>query len=259
MRIGIRLGGAMFGVIVTMMGTTTRADSAERVVAIPLGGSLEAQMGDHHFGVYIPTRFGGELTITSTEGKVEEIKGPNGVVRTNGQDVGMDQHGWFTFRVVGAKKPYQGRDQVRPDGAECEEALELLLLADEGRRDARALGRRQRPGRHDRGQGRRRPAGLSRELHRARARTSFSPAPTACWSRCRPPATTPPGFPNLYDDLTWLGPKNTLYQTPSPLLKYDQLFGTSARQWEARYSQNNDISRWPGHCLGGAVASIALQ
>src|SRR5690242_10035050 len=69
MRIGIRLGGAMFGVIVTMMGTTTRADSAERVVAIPLGGSLEAQKGDHNYGVYIPTRFGGELKIESTDGK----------------------------------------------------------------------------------------------------------------------------------------------------------------------------------------------
>ena len=47
--------------------------------------------------------------------------------------------------------------------------------------------------------------------------------------------------------------------TPSPLLKYDQLFGTAARQWEAAFSQNKDISRWPGHCLGGAVASILLN
>ena len=72
-------------------------------------------------------------------------------------------------------------------------------------------------------------------------------------------------FPNLYDDLTWLGPDKehggqiTRFQTPSPLLKYDQLFGTSARQWEAAFSQNKDISRWPGHCLGGAVASILLN
>ena len=72
-------------------------------------------------------------------------------------------------------------------------------------------------------------------------------------------------FPNLYDDLTWVGPdKNnggqiTRFMTPSPMLKYDQLFGTSARQWEAAFSQNKDISRWPGHCLGGAVASILLN
>jgi hypothetical protein len=43
------------------------------------------------------------------------------------------------------------------------------------------------------------------------------------------------------------------------LLKYDQLFGTWSRQWEANFSQNKDISRWPGHCLGGAVASILLN
>ncbi len=72
-------------------------------------------------------------------------------------------------------------------------------------------------------------------------------------------------FPNLYDDLDWIGPDKehggqiTRFQTPSPLLKYDQLFGTSARQWEAAFSQNKDISRWPGHCLGGAVASILLN
>ena len=72
-------------------------------------------------------------------------------------------------------------------------------------------------------------------------------------------------FPNLYDDLEWLGPDNqnggrvTRFQTQSPLLKYDQLFGTSARQWEANFSQNRDISRWPGHCLGGAVASILMN
>ena len=72
-------------------------------------------------------------------------------------------------------------------------------------------------------------------------------------------------FPNLYDDLTWTGPNKekgnevTIFMTPAPLLKYDQLFGTSARWWESVNSQNKDISRWPGHCLGGAVASILLN
>ena len=71
-------------------------------------------------------------------------------------------------------------------------------------------------------------------------------------------------FPNLYDDLTLRAPTRRRrrghdLQTPSPLLKYDQLFNTSARCWEAVNSQNKDISRWPGHCLGGAVASILLN
>ena len=46
---------------------------------------------------------------------------------------------------------------------------------------------------------------------------------------------------------------------PLPLLKYDQIFNTSARWWEAVNSQNKEITRWPGHCLGGAVASILLN
>jgi hypothetical protein len=72
-------------------------------------------------------------------------------------------------------------------------------------------------------------------------------------------------FPNLFDDLFWLGPDKehggqlTRFMTPAPLLKYDQLFNASARQWEASFSQNKEISRWPGHCLGGAVASILLN
>ena len=86
-----------------------------------------------------------------------------------------------------------------------------------------------------------------------------------CSRRCRPAGDDATWFPNLYDDLEWIGPDKehggqvTRFQTPSPLLKYDQLFGTSARQWEAAFSQNKDISRWPGHCLGGAVASILLN
>src|SRR5437764_15024514 len=43
------------------------------------------------------------------------------------------------------------------------------------------------------------------------------------------------------------------------MLKYDQIFRSSARSWEAANSQNQDISRWPGHCLGGAVASSLLN
>jgi len=72
-------------------------------------------------------------------------------------------------------------------------------------------------------------------------------------------------FPNLYDDLFWLGPDKehggqlTRFMTPAPLLKYDQLFNSGARAYEAMLAQNNDISRWPGHCLGAAVASILLN
>src|SRR5262249_28596909 len=71
------------------------------------------------------------------------------------------------------------------------------------------------------------------------------------------------------DDSTWLptltaavpsrGPDGPPSAPPAPLLKYDQLFNSMARAYEARFAQGQDISRWPGHCLGGAVASILLN
>jgi len=257
MRIGIRLGGAMFGAIVAMMGTTARAQSGERVVAVPLGSSLESQNGDHHYGVYVPTRFGGELTIKSTDGKVEEIKGPNGVVRTNGQDVGVDQHGWFTFRIVGAKKPYTVETKFSQTAQSARRPWNFYYWptkADSlhepwagGNARVDTIERRGddvmlvAPGSY---------IEPGKDIILAGSNGILDSLPAA--------GDDATWFPNLYDDLFWLGPKNTLFQTPSPLLKYDQLFGTSARQWEANYSQNNDISRWPGHCLGGAVASMTF-
>src|SRR3954462_11382049 len=100
MRIGNRLGGSAIWAFVAVLGVSAGAQAAERVMKLPLGGSLDGQSGDQHYGVYVPTRFGGELTITVSSGKVVELKGPNGVERTNGQDIGLDQQGWYTFRVV---------------------------------------------------------------------------------------------------------------------------------------------------------------
>ena len=47
------------------------------------------------------------LTVQTTDGKVVELKGPNGLERTNGQEIGLDQQGWFTFKIMGAHKPYK--------------------------------------------------------------------------------------------------------------------------------------------------------
>jgi len=255
MRIGNRLGGALFGMAVALCGTSARAESAEQVVAVPLGGSLEAREGEHYYGVYIPTRFGGELTVKASEGKVEDIKGPNGAARTNGQDVGLDQQGWFTFKVAGAKKPYRVETQFVQKAQSARkpwnfyywptkaDSLHEPWAGGNARVDTYELKgddvRVYSPGGYI-------EPGKDIVLAGRNGLLETTPAEgdDATW------------FPNLYDDLFWLGPKNTMFQTPSPLLKYDQLFGTSARIWEAVNTQNTDISRWPGHCLGGAVASL---
>ncbi len=92
------------------------------------------------------------LTVNTTSGKVGPIVGPDGRERGNGAEVGMNAHGWYTFWSLADEndkaKPYTVETDIRPGRREHPKALELLLLADEVRRDPRAVGRRQRSGRH---------------------------------------------------------------------------------------------------------------
>ncbi len=78
MRIGNRLGGAVFWAMVALISASwaVGADGVERVQPVPLGGSLAEQTGDRHFGVYIPTRFGGELTIKATSARSARSSAP---------------------------------------------------------------------------------------------------------------------------------------------------------------------------------------
>ncbi|MBV8317733.1 MAG: hypothetical protein JOZ53_22560, partial [Planctomycetaceae bacterium] len=110
MRIGNRFGGAVLLSVVALISAprASGADGVERVQTVPLGGSLPDQSGDRHFGVYIPTRFGGVLTIKTTSGTVGPIIGPDGKERLNGQELGLNQpagqehQGWYTFTVTEA-------------------------------------------------------------------------------------------------------------------------------------------------------------
>ncbi|MGO9922669.1 MAG: hypothetical protein ACLQIB_49235 [Isosphaeraceae bacterium] len=265
MRIGNGLGCLVVWAAAATLGVAAQP-GAERVTSVPLGGSLEGQTGEHYYGVYVPTRFGGELRITTTVGKISELKGPNGVARSNGQDVGTDQQGWHTFKVEGAAKPYTiattfvqvGESTKRPWNfyywPTKADSIHEPWAGGNGRVDTtlQSVGGDDQmiaaPGGYI-------PPGQDIVLAGPNGLLETLPAPgdDATW------------FPNIYDDLTWLGPDKehggqvTRFQTPSPLLKYDQIFGTSARQWEAAFSQNKDITRWPGHCLGGAVGSILLN
>ena len=68
----------LFWAFAATMGVAAGAGTAEHITSIPLGGTLGGQTGDRYYGVYIPTRFGGELTIKATSGQVVEMKGPRG-------------------------------------------------------------------------------------------------------------------------------------------------------------------------------------
>jgi len=267
MRIGNRLGGSsVVWAILVLLGLAGGGVAAERVTVVPLGGFLEGQTGERYFGVYVPTRYGGQLTVKSTVGQVTDIRGPSGQVITNGQDLAFDQHGWHTFKVVGADKPYTVETQFIQVGQSVKkpwnfyywptkaDSIHEPWAGGNGRVDTdysmirgddqlvAAPGSYIAPGQDIVLAG---PNGLLETIPAA--------GDDATW------------FPNLYDDLSWTGPNKekdneiTIFQTPSPLLKYDQIFNTQARWWEAMNSQNRDITRWPGHCLGGAVASISVN
>jgi hypothetical protein len=266
MRIGNRLGGSAIWAFIAVLGVTAGARAAERVTKLPLGGSLDGQTGDHHYGVYVPTRFGGELTIKSSLGKVVDFKGPgpNGPQQANGQDIGFDQQGWYTFRVVGAAKPYMVETKFIQVGQSLKKPWNFYYWPTKADsvHEPWAGGN----GRVDTGQ-------INGDDQLIRTPGSYIPpgedivlaGPNGLLETLPAQGDDATWFPNLYDDLTWTGPNKekggevTIFQTPSPLLKYDQLFNSSARWWEAVNSQNKDISRWPGHCLGGAVASILLN
>jgi hypothetical protein len=267
MRIGNWLGGSVIVTLATIHGMAAAQGTAEHVTTVPLGGSLDGQSGDRYFGVYVPTRFGGVLQIKTTSGNIAELKKfPNGKPLANGQDIGFDQQGWYTFKVEGAKKPYSIENTFVQVGESTKKPWNFYYWPTKGDSihepwaggNARVDTMNVTPGSDDQliaAPGGYIPPGVDIVL----------PGPNGMLETYPQAGDDATWFPNIYDDLTWVGPdKNnggvlTRFQTPSPLLKYDQLFGTSARQWEAAFSQNKDISRWPGHCLGGAVASILLN
>jgi hypothetical protein len=234
------------------------APAQTRVQPVPLGGSVPELKGDRYYGVYIPTRFGGNLTVSTTSGKVDKIIGPDGKPRSNGGEVGLDAQGWYVFNVKESEGKYAVSTKFVQVGASARKPWNYYYWPTKGdvihepwsgwngRADTMYVngddillvqpGSAVKPG-----------------------QDIVLPGPNGLLETMPAPGDTSTWFPNLYDDLTWRGADNTLFATPSPLLKYDQLFNSSARSYESANGQTRTIDRWAGHCLGGAVASIMLN
>ena len=267
MRIGNWLGGSVIWALAATMSMAAGAGTAEHVTTVPLGGSLDGQSGDHYYRRLCSDairrraqdqddggpgrRFEAGPTATAQGQRPGHRLRPAGLVYLQGRRRQEALHGRRPrFVQVGqsTKKPWNF--YYWPTKAD---SIHEPWAGGNGRVDT------MRPER------RRRMCSPRRAAISPRGWISSWPGPTGCSKRCPLPATTRPGSPTFMMIWTWVGPDKehggqiTRFQTPSPLLKYDQLFGTSARQWEAAFSQNKDISRWPGHCLGGAVASILLN
>ena len=166
MRIGKRLRGSIFWTLAMTLGMAAGAHAGERARTVPLGGTLDRQTGDHYYGVYVPTRFGGESEDHDQLGASRRAQGAerHGGRQWPGRRSGSP--GLVHLQGGGGQEGLHRRDQLRPGRPEPQEALELLLLAHEGRLDPRALGRRQWPGRHLVRQRRRSVDRHARVLHR---------------------------------------------------------------------------------------------
>ncbi|WP_422923859.1 hypothetical protein [Singulisphaera sp. PoT] len=261
MRFGFQLIHAVAWIPIVVIGASGEVSAAEKVQPIPLGGDLNYQSGDRYYGVYVPTRHGGTLTIKTSAGTIETLTGPDGKPRTNGREVGgQDAHGWYTFRVsgAGANSSYRVETEFVQIGQSARMPWNYYYWPTKGDSIhepwSGGNGVVDTPG----------PVGddvlvASFGSGIAPGQDIILPGANGILDTRPAPGDTSTWFPNLYDDLTCVRANGTLYQSPAPLLKYDQLFGLSARPWEAVYSQTQTVQRWPGHCLGGAVASIMLN
>ena len=237
-----------------------RGGAAERVQPVPLGGSLVGPVGRPAVRRLCPDavrrRADHQDHRPATVGK---ITGPDG--RDAPERPGSRAEPARLVHLQGHRgdEALYGRDHVRPGRPEHPQALELLLLADQGRRDPRALGRRQRPGRHHAARQRRHPWSPPPAATSRPARTSSAPARTACSKPPSPPATTPPGSPTSTTTSPSEGP--TARSTRPPPRCSSTTRSSAPRRGTGRRptARTRTSQRWPGHCLGGAVASILLN
>ncbi|MFO0959363.1 MAG: hypothetical protein U0800_18340 [Isosphaeraceae bacterium] len=260
MRSGSRMGVVMAWALVAASATFARGgeNGTEPVRPVPLGGSLSNQEGVRAFGVYVPTRFGGQLTITTSSGTVQNLAGPDKLPRENGGEIGVNKQGWYTFVVTGAEGKFTVTSDFTQVAESARKVWNFYYWPTKGDciHEPWAGGNARVDTMHVQGD----DIMVARPgAYIAPGQDIVLPGPNGILETRPAPGDTSTWFPNQYDDLTFMGADGTLFSTPAPMLKYDQLFGTSARNWEAANSQGKDIQRWPGHCLGGAVASISLN
>ncbi len=213
---------------------------------VPLAGDLIASTIDGaRFKVYVPTKWGGVLTVSTTSGTVDDLKYPDGTPFANGTETGENKHGWYTFQVNGSTAYYvsatfvqTGQAGTRPwDFYYWPKKGEYICeprLNGNGVADTTALATDEQ--------------------------------------------VIPPGYPAApgADIVRWGSDDGNLETTPvpddqkvylyalyrrinpwRPLDKYEQWNGGYPRNWEALNDRSNDD--WAGHCLGASMASILLD
>jgi hypothetical protein len=91
--------------VITATATDANGNTSEfsciPAVKVPLGGSASAPKSSC-FRIYVPSKWGGNLTVGSTGAPPQGLKAADNSDYTSGTDFRDDKHGWFTFYVPAA-------------------------------------------------------------------------------------------------------------------------------------------------------------
>ena len=211
---------------------------------VPLGGTVHGTTNGQQFKVFVPTKWGGVLTVATTSGTSAELKYPDGSTFQNGHDTGENKHGWYKFLVSGSTS-YTVSASFLQEGQATRRPWNFYWWSSKGD-----------------------------YIHEPASGGNGVANTTANGTDQQIIAPGLPASPGA--NIVLCGTDGTLETTPTPddqsqtvvnlfdrvnpyrpLDKYDQLHGGYPRQWEADHDAGTTDDWW-GHCWGASMASILL-
>ena len=208
MRIGNWLGGSVIMTLATIHGMAATARTAEHVTTVP---TWEVPWMASPAIITSASTFRRDSEACSRSkrqpGRSPSSKVPNGTPLANGQDIGFDQQGWYTFKVEGAKKPYSVENTFVQVGESTKKPWNFYYWPTKGDSihepwaggNARVDTMNVTPGSDDQliaAPGGYIPPGIDIVL----------PGPNGLLETLPQAGDDATWFPNIYDDLTWVGP-----------------------------------------------------
>ena len=211
MRIGNWLGGSVIWALAATMSMAASAGTAEHVTTVPSGRFIGRAVRRSSLRRLCSDAFrrraqGHDDRGSGRRSQRARRARPRSMARTSAST----SRDGIPSRVEGAKKPYSVETSFVQVGAEHEKAVELLLLAHQGRLDPRTVGRRQCPGRHDERERRRSVDRHAGGLHSARRGHRPGRTERVARNPAGRRATTRPGSPTFMTTLSGSAPTRSM-------------------------------------------------
>jgi hypothetical protein len=224
-------------------------------VKIPLGGSGDDTDGTK-FKVYVPTAAGGVLNITTTAGTVNNLMYPDGTTPyKNNTETGTGKQGWYTFEIGGAAK-FKVTAKFTQGGAAATRPWNFYYWTTQGPyiREP-AMG----------GDGKCNTTAAATDRQKIALNAAAAAGAPVVTAGADGTLETKAAGDDELRDMPGMGYPALFINAGKwkPLASYDAQNKTTSRTAAATYSDGLDAAgsngEWCGHCLGGALASIALK